>query len=554
MPTTSPLSEQNHQLVQEVKRRTNQMAAINAIANLVGQSLDLEKTLTTALDVTQELVKADASGISLIDEAAGQLVLRAQRGWMHDFVVTNPMRIPLNKGMSGEVLGHDDVVIHNNLTGDEDYAVPSFRAEHFRSIVMAPMHARGRIVGILSIMSHEPHCFDDDMADVLRVVADTIGLALDNARLYSDSIAEHQRMQAILHATADGILATDALSRVILVNNAAERLLDTTQEALMGVTLQDAPINDHIRNQLLLALVSREQGEGKTFQATLGDSRVIAVVVNPVLSQSSTMPDGWVIVLQDVTHQRQAQLARAKFLQAAGHDMRNPLSISLSSLITLDKLLKDRDPAVDEVIHLALGGLERLQTIIDDLLQLEHIESGYNFRIREFNLLDVLHEIQKESANQLLQRGVTLTLDTAPDIPTLHADVRWFKRAIHNYLNNATKYTPTGGGVTLRIHTDGDTLIVEVEDNGVGIPVHAQARIFDRFYRVDGDKSVGSGLGLAIVKSVAQAHGGQVYLRSQVGEGSVFGFRIPVNPPEELKRDIRLPESDDDARPAPKLF
>ena len=411
------LTEHNRQLLQEVKRRTNQMEAINVVTSVIGQSLDLDKTLTTALEIALEIVDAEASGISLIDEDTQELVLRAQRGWIHDFVVSNPMRIPIGEGMSGEVIETGDVVVYNDLTGEEDYAVPSFREEHFRAIAMAPMHARGRIIGILSIMSNEPNSFDDDLVAVLRVVADTVGVAVDNAQLFSDSIEQRERLEAVLDATADGIIATDHDSRINLVNHTAEAVLGVGAQDLIGVRLRKAPINAHIRNQLLKAMASREKGDDKAFQATLEDNRVIAVQVSPVIAQSQyerlVTQDGWVLVLRDVTHIRRAEIARAQFMQAAAHDMRNPLSVTHSSLVTLNKLVKERDADIDEIIDLALGGVERLRSLIDDLLHLEYIENGYNFNITAFSLLDVLHEINKESFSLLVHKNITLTLDIA---------------------------------------------------------------------------------------------------------------------------------------------
>jgi len=535
MDTTITLSEQNRQLLQEIKRRTNQMAAIKVVTSMVGQSLDLEKTLATALEIAVEIVDAEASGISMIDHEAQELVLRAQRGWINDFVVTNPMRIPLGMGMSGEVFEKDDVVVYNNLDGTQDYAVPGFRREQFRSIALAPMHARGQIIGILSIMSKKPNSFDDEIVSVLRVVADTVGVALENARLYTESIEQKKRLSAILDATADGIIATDQDGRVRLINNSAARMLSLKSERTVGVPLRELPLPTRIRDALLRPLALDE--EEKTFQVTLDNEHVIAVLISAVINDSPMIDipkqDGWVIVLQDVTHIKQAEIARAQFMQAAAHDMRNPLSVTYSSIITLNKLLTQKDPAVEEIIHLALGGLDRLRTLIDDLLHLEHIESGYGFKLTEFNLLDVLHEVSKESFMLMVDKAITLTLDVQPDIPLIQADVRWFKRALHNYLGNATKYTQRGGAVKLRVFTKNDFLNVEVIDNGPGIPLSAHAHLFERFYRVDGNKAEGSGLGLAIVKSVAIAHGGDVYLRSKPGEGTTFGFTIPLNPPEK---------------------
>src|SRR5262245_55608132 len=131
------LLTQNRLLTEEVKRRIDQLAAINTVAATVSQSLDLDRTLETAITTVLGIVGAEAGGISLIDEEAGEVILRAQRGWVHDFV-TQPMRIPLGRGASGRVIASNDAVVYNNLDGTEEWAVPSFREEHFRSIAMAP--------------------------------------------------------------------------------------------------------------------------------------------------------------------------------------------------------------------------------------------------------------------------------------------------------------------------------------------------------------------------------------------------------------------------------
>ena len=172
---------QNRLLTEEVKRRGDHLAAINTIAATVSQSLDLNQTLQTALETVLSITGAEAGGISLIEEATGDVVLRAQQGWIHDFVKENPMRIPKGAGMSGRVVGSDSLIVENDLGDAQEIAVPRFREETFRSIVMAPMHARSRVIGILSIMSFEPNRFHAAVIDVLRAIADTIGVALDNA-------------------------------------------------------------------------------------------------------------------------------------------------------------------------------------------------------------------------------------------------------------------------------------------------------------------------------------------------------------------------------------
>lgn len=530
MTSNLTLLEQNRLLSQEVKRRIDQLAAINAVASAVGQSLDLDTTLETALQVVVDVVGAEASGISLIDEEAGELVLRAQLGWVHDFVVSNPMRIPLGKGMSGKVLQTNDIVVDNNLDGSEEYAVPSFREEKFRSIVMAPMRARGKIIGILSIMSYQPSRFTEEIPPVLQVIADTVAVAISNARLYETTLEQQHRVSAILHSTADGIIATDRSSKISHVNQAAEHILNINRETLIGVPLREASMEKTVRDALLKALTPEGN---KAFQVTNEKERVISAVVSPVYVESQVdqpaQMDGWVIVLQDVTHLREAEIARAQFIQAAAHDMRNPLSVTLSSVLMLESMFAKENDTAREVTRLAIDGVHRLQILIDDLLQLEHIESGYNVTLTPISLIEALREVAIEIMPLMRDKSLTFKQEIPDNLPVINGDIRWIKRALHNYLENATKYTQSGGEVTLKVYIKDDFIHVEVIDNGPGIPAKAQLKLFERFYRVEGHEKIrGSGLGLAIVKSVAETHGGQVYARSEEGKGSTFGMTLPI--------------------------
>lgn len=531
MVDTQNLIHQNNALARELKQRIDQLSAIGTVAATVGQSLDLDRTLSTALQSVLDVLEAEAAGISLIDEKAGEVVLRAQQGWRQDFVNAQPMRIPLGQGMSGRVIANDDVIVNEDLTPrTEELAVPRFHEEHFRSIAMAPMHARGQIVGILSIMSRRPHHFTDDMINVLRAIADTVGVALDNARLYEASQEDQSRLSAVLHSTADGIIATDQTGRIRLVNQAAEAMLSVRAGSLIDAALREAPIHHKIRNSLLFALSSRSEDSNRVFQVTLENGRVLSVLVSPVYVDSQvdagTGTDGWVIVLQDVTHLHQAEAARTQFIQAAAHDMRNPLGVALNSLEMLESLVNGDETAA-EIIKIAMMGVSRIQDLIDDLLNLEHLESGYGFNVSEVRIGDLVDEVSADIRPLLDDHQLTFSAEVERGLSTMPLDRKWVVRAMLNYLGNACKYTQNGGHVHLRLFTQTPMLHIEVTDNGPGIPAEAQARLFERFYRASKDSSIpGTGLGLAIVKSVAEAHGGSVYVQSRPGQGSTFGMTL----------------------------
>jgi PAS domain S-box-containing protein len=531
---TGLLREQNQRLNDEVKRRTHQMAAINVVAATVGYSLDLDVTFNTALRVVRTVVSAEAAGISLIEDDSGDVVLRAQAGWIHDFVQSNPMRVPSGKGMSGEVIRRDDAIVNNKLSDDAQYAAPVFGKEKFRSIVMAPMHARGVIIGILSVMSHRPDQFDDSSVDVLKSIADTVGVAIDNARLHEKHVESENRLRAILHSSADGIIATDRHNRISLVNPTAAHMLELNPDEVRGVLLGDAPIQPRLRDKLILALSPDADDSERTFRVSLESGLELSVIVSTVQVpgdySGEASREGFVVVLQDVTHFREAEIARVQFIQAAAHDMKNPLSVTQSSIHTLEGMIDKDDPTLNEVIGIARTGILRLQRLIDDLLQIEKIESGYGFYVDDIDVREMCYEISAQIRPLMQERKLDYEVSISEDVPfTIHVDREWMQRALHNYLENAAKYNRPAGRVIFRVFVDHGALHFQVIDDGPGIPLRSQPRLFDRFYRVEERRDVrGSGLGLAIVKSVAEAHGGGVYVHSVEGYGSTFGITLPL--------------------------
>jgi len=530
---TQTLQLQNRLLNDEVKRRNDQLAAVSSVAANIGQSLHLDKTLEAALRAVLEVTGAQAGGISLIDEQAGEVVLRAQQGWLGDFVNENPMRIPLGKGMSGRVINEDTVIVHNNLADTEPLAVPRFHDEKFRSIAMAPMHARGNVIGILSIMSSVPNSFDDDHIDVLRSVADTIGVALDNARLYERSLEDQRRLSAILHSTADGIIATDQHGLIRLINHATEVLLEVHAEDLLGIPLRSAPLPMTVTRSMIFAIENRAEDRANSFSVSLENGRVISVTLSPVMVESQVMQtaltDGWVMVLQDVTHLREMEMARSQFIKAAAHDMRNPLGAALNSVSMLRRLLRTNDDTILEVMDIAHQGITRIQGLIDDLLSLEQIQSSYEFNPVEVDIGELIYEVSAAAQMRLEHRALQLRVVLEGKVAPILLDRRWVTRAINNYLDNAVKYTPFGGEITLRVFPRDAHLHIEVIDNGEGIPLEVQPRLFERFYRANAMHGVaGAGLGLAMVKSIAEAHGGEVYVQSMPGQGSVFGMTLSM--------------------------
>ena len=531
----SSLIHRNQLLTSVIRRHVDQLAAINQVAATVSQSLELQTTLQTALEAVLGVIKVDSAGISLVDEIAGELVLRAQHGWRRDFV-SEPMRIPLGLGISGIVVGDDEVVVTGNLTDDPRLAVPEFADEGINAMAMIPMHAGGSVVGILSVMNHEPYQFSDEEIAMLRAIADQVGVALANARLFEQTKEQSSRLHAVLNSSGDAIMATDNFGQVNLFNATAAELFALNAGDVLGLPIRDVPLPERLREGLRRAINSESEGD-TVFEVVTPDERFFSAIVSPVYAyvtlESNQTPEGWVLVVQDVTHLRRAEQARVNFIHAAAHDLRNPLGVTLSALHMLEQELADApDGRFQEIIDIGVQGIDRMQDLIDNLLNLEHIQSGVGLKNEPVDLRDVIERGIIDITPCLQSRDQQLQFSVPDELPVIQGDAHWLYRALFNLLSNANKYTPEGGMIALVAFVQDDDLRIEVRDNGPGILPEAQKRLFERFYRAPNvDESTrGSGLGLAIVKSVVEQHSGRVYVQSKLGQGSTFGMAFPITP------------------------
>ncbi|HEX3054365.1 MAG TPA: ATP-binding protein [Aggregatilineaceae bacterium] len=530
---TDSLIHRNQLLTEEIRRRVDQLGAINTVASTVSQSLNLEITLQTALDAVLNVIKIQGAGISLLDEAAGELVLRAQRGWKNDFV-TQPMRIPLGDSLSGTVIHTDEVVITGDLTGDPRLAIAAFAEERVQAMAMVPMHARGRVVGILSVMNYEPYTFADEEITVLRAIADQVGVALDNARLYESTKEQASRLNAVLHSSGDAIIATDSHGNINLINSTAETLFDLHVKDLVGMPLREAPVHPKLREGLRRAMQDQEHGN-TAFDVRLEDGRALSAIVSPVYShqspESAEEAEGWVMVVQDVTHLREAETTRMNFLHSAAHDLRNPLGAIMGSMVMLDSDKAELSQLHQELVHIAMTSVNRMQDLIDNLLNLEQVESGLGLQLKPQDVHELIERCMVDIQPHLRLKEQVLQLDVPEQMPQVLGDMHWLYRAMMNLLGNAHKYTQAGGEIIMRAYQENGELFLEVQDNGRGVPPDVQHRLFERFFRVaskERDEVRGSGLGLAIVKSVAEQHNGRVYVQSREGAGSIFGIVLPL--------------------------
>ncbi|MCS6861043.1 MAG: cell wall metabolism sensor histidine kinase WalK [Abditibacteriales bacterium] len=358
---------------------------------------------------------------------------------------------------------------------------------------------------------------------------------------------EKEKSEAMLTRMADGIIVTDVSGRIVLFNPAAERIFGLPAQRALGRTVTDIFMDYDLSTMLTRAL---GQGVPQTAEVKVErpQERILNVFVTLVETEGR-QGHGAVIVLHDLTEIRRLENIRRDFVANVSHELRTPVASLRAMAETLLMGAKDDPEAAQQFLETMLKETERLSVLLDDLLELARIEAGK----REPRKVDLnLRELVETVLNKLRPHAERKQLNLAVDVPedlTLRADPDAMQQILVNLLDNAIKYTPSGGSVTVTGKVRGNDgipsipflsstspslpyVVLSVSDTGVGIPHEHLPRIFERFYRVDKARSRemgGTGLGLSIVKHLVEMQGGKVTVESAVGRGSVFTVTLPIN-------------------------
>jgi two-component system phosphate regulon sensor histidine kinase PhoR len=347
---------------------------------------------------------------------------------------------------------------------------------------------------------------------------------------------DRQQLLVVLGAMAEAVVAVDPRRRLLFANASANRLfgLDATSVGRLVPELIRSPqVQDAVEATLRMAMPAAYEGElslpvRDSFQR--GSNRFLAVRGNPLPGTPST---GAVLVFHDVTELRRLERMRQDFVANASHELKTPLaSIKAYTETLMDWALHDETvnarflKRIDEQA-------ERLNQLILDLLSLARIESGQEmFEHGPLCLVPILESCVESHRDRAQSKNLSLIFESGglDEDTMVLADEEAIRQIVDNLIDNALKYTPEGGSVSVTCHSDQNSASIEVADTGLGIPRDDLPRIFERFYRVDKARSRelgGTGLGLSIVKHLMQSIGGQIDVTSRAGSGSRFTVHLP---------------------------
>jgi NtrC-family two-component system sensor histidine kinase KinB len=346
--------------------------------------------------------------------------------------------------------------------------------------------------------------------------------------------SEKQKSEAIIHSIDDGIIVVDSDYKISGINRTAAIYLQVDSAQAL-----DRHFLEVFSNKSLFNYLKQTNKTGKV-PYIKEDKNIIMVndgasdkylqfSIVPVHEKSGPT-FSIVLVLRDVTRLKQLDHLKSEFVTAASHELRTPLtSMSMSIDLLHESAIKKLSKKEKELISAATEEIERLKALVNDLLDLSKIEAGkMEMDIRKISINKALEHMLSVMQAQAEEKGIRLTSNLSKNLPSVKADIGKITLVLNNLVSNALRYTEKGETIDLSAKRVGDMVHISVKDNGKGIPIEYQSKIFEKFIRVKGDtESKGSGLGLSICKEIVKAHGGTIWVDSAPGRGSEFTFTLP---------------------------
>ncbi|MEK6573539.1 MAG: ATP-binding protein, partial [Chloroflexota bacterium] len=381
-------------------------------------------------------------------------------------------------------------------------------------------------------------------------------IAIENARLFQTVTESRDRLQAVLNSTREGVLVVDSAGRIALANPRIEELWQIKRAELIDHNLADLVRRPALgipeklgftTGELLELLINLSQGLAATTPKHIyrleGPAPHFFERSGTPVHDEHLRVIGWVIVLRDVTEEKQVEEVREELTGMIVHDLRSPMTSVLGSLRLIEDIFVPRDDTgmLKEAVDVSSRASRKMLMLVDSLLDISKEEAGaMTLEQKPLNIRSIADSIVNDMGPMASLQSIQLIDEMPADLPLLMIDRDKVERVFTNLIDNALKFTPEDGQIILRaslsnhvpdgVDAEDRYMLCEVLDSGPGIPEEYRERIFDRFAQVRGreGRRRGSGLGLAFCRMVVEAHGGKIWAQDRPEGGSVFKFTLPV--------------------------
>ncbi len=558
---TQELEQRVIERTSQLRREQQNTETLLRILTEVSSSLDLDRALNRTLSLLNEAAGAEQGTIMLLQAEDNLLHYRAGYGYLSDRTDPSGSRgftLKVGEGLAGWVVQNREAVLINDLHQDPRWVRSTISGQDHRSSIVAPLLVGEDVIGVLMIFHRDLNFFSPDILNLVKAIASQVAVAINNAHLYElirdqaerlgvmlrKEQEDASRSQAILEAVADGVLVTGSDNHITFINSSTEEILGIKSARALGQSLEAFGGLFGRAAKTWMGTIRRWSEEPASFtgdtyaeQLEMDDGRIALIHLAPVILQNDFL--GTVSIFRDVTHEVEVDRLKSEFVATVSHELRTPMT-SIKGYV--DILLMGAAGAFNEnqvhFLQIVKQNAERLNILVNDLLDISRIEAGrITLTPQAINLRDVAEDVIADVLRRSQQdnKPMALSLDAPRSLPRVLGDTERVRQIISNLVDNAYHYTPENGTIKVHIQPSENNkeLQVDVEDNGVGIALEDQPRIFERFYRGEHPlvlATPGTGLGLAIVRQLVEMHGGRIWLNSRgiPGEGSTFSFTLPA--------------------------
>ena len=520
--------------------------------------LEIVRALTQKLDLEEVLKRILVSAADMLGAQAALIVLREDfdpatlTSSTSDFSPDMPLRVRAYYQINPEFLREFEALLqdirqeapYSDLVGEIIRRLRKLSTERGYALPATlglPLNVANTFIGVVLVFRNYTAPFGANERQVLQSFADQAAIAVQNARLYEQAVREQRRLDAILDGSADGILIMDAAHNVLRWNralthitgiSAAEAFHQPHDALLQWANRQPGPdLSEATANGWPLARNATLYVEGD-LRRTDGDTIAVAITYAPIFGDRADLVN-IVANVRDITHFREAEELKSTFISIISHELKTPVSLIKGYAHTLRR--PDAQwTAADIADSLAVieEEADRLNDLIQNLLDASRLQAnGLQLHYTDLALNRMAADLAEKFATQTDKH--TFIVDFPPDFPLITADEERIRQVFTNLLSNAIKYSPDGGEIRLSGSTTPTTITFSVTDQGPGVPLSEQERIFERFYRARNNVTVrakGAGLGLFLVKAIVEAHGGRIWVESTPGKGATFHVSLPRIP------------------------
>jgi two-component system phosphate regulon sensor histidine kinase PhoR len=427
-------------------------------------------------------------------------------------------------------------VIINNAYSDQRFFSGIDRRSGFRthSMICTPLRVNEQVIGIFQAINRKSGQFTDHDLQLMQALGGPLAAAIENANLHADVLAEIRRTEALFAGMAEGLITVNLEGIITRANSAFATLLKLPEDEVVGQSLRElfrAKKND-IDELIRQTAAADERGVELILEHDPGDARPLPLHITgfPVLDGSGKTEE-IILFLSDLTQILEVERMRDDLFDGIVHELRTPLATILMYSRLLQKGRATQPDRAERFLGVIERESDRLQRTIRQMLDIAKIQAGEVRRSPESVWLNaLLEETLPPWADKAIQKGLLFRQRIEPDLPPVMGTVDGYNLIFNNLLDNAIKFTPSGSVQVAAWKADG-TVVIEISDDGIGIPAGSINNLFRRFYRTRTavERSIaGSGLGLYMVKESLRNYNGSIEVKSTLGKGSVFTIKLPI--------------------------